>query len=185
MATKTAAATAVLFSVLALWVTGKVESASPAVDCTSVVLNLADCLSYVSNGSDVDKPEGTCCSGLKTVVKTNPECLCEGFKNSAQMGVSLNMTKALALPSACHVPAPPLSECGLSLAPNAAPPVAAATPPTTVVVSPSTPAAGSTESTGANEVAPVPPPESSGSTGLTTAIGAIFMAVLVASFSFF
>ncbi|PWA49827.1 xylogen protein 1 [Artemisia annua] len=60
---------------------------------------MADCLSYVTAGSTVKKPEGTCCSGLKTVLKTDDaECLCEAFKNSAQLaGVSLNVTKAMGL----------------------------------------------------------------------------------------
>ncbi|CAH1435583.1 unnamed protein product [Lactuca virosa] len=61
----------------------------------TVVIN---CLSYVTIGSTVKKPEGTCCSGLKSVLRTDALCLCEAFKNSAQLGTSLNATKSLALP---------------------------------------------------------------------------------------
>lgn len=84
---------------------------APAADCSSLVLNMADCLSYVTSGSTAQKPEGSCCSGLKTVLKTDAECLCEAFKNSAQLGVTLNVTKALALPAACRVSAPSVSKC--------------------------------------------------------------------------
>ncbi|KAF7130875.1 hypothetical protein RHSIM_Rhsim10G0056700 [Rhododendron simsii] len=84
----------------------------PAADCSSIILDMADCLSYVSGDATVKKPEGNCCSGLKKVLKTHAECLCEGFKNAAQFGVTLNMTRALDLPSACRVSAPPVSDCG-------------------------------------------------------------------------
>ncbi|KAK3414178.1 hypothetical protein EUGRSUZ_I02679 [Eucalyptus grandis] len=77
----------------------------PGVDCSTLVLNMADCLSFVSNGSTTEKPEGTCCSGLKTVLKADAECICEAFKSSAQLGVVLNVTKALSLPAACKVSA--------------------------------------------------------------------------------
>ncbi|XP_072056361.1 microtubule-destabilizing protein 60-like [Arachis hypogaea] len=73
---------------------------------------MADCLSFVTNGSTTTKPEGNCCSGLKSVLKTAPQCLCEAFKSSAQFGVVLNVTKALALPAACKVSAPSASNCG-------------------------------------------------------------------------
>nr|GMD46572.1 non-specific lipid-transfer protein-like protein At2g13820 [Ipomoea batatas] len=53
-----------------------------AVDCNSVILNLADCLTFFIDGSTEAKPLGSCCSGLKMVMKTNTECLCKGFKKS-------------------------------------------------------------------------------------------------------
>ena len=92
-------------------------SPSPGVDCTSLVMNMADCLSYVTNGSTETKPEDTCCSGLKTVLKADVDCLCEAFKSSAQFGVVLNITKAVALPTACHVSAPSVSNCGRQSSP--------------------------------------------------------------------
>ncbi|KAJ1434947.1 Bifunctional inhibitor/plant lipid transfer protein/seed storage helical domain [Sesbania bispinosa] len=82
---------------------------------------MADCLSFVTNGSTITKPEGTCCSGLKSVLKTAPSCLCEAFKSSSQFGVVLNVTKALSLPAACKVSAPSVTNCGLSETPAAAP----------------------------------------------------------------
>lgn len=84
---------------------------TPAVDCSTVVLNMVDCLSFVTSGSTVSKPEGSCCSGLKSVLKSNAECLCEAFKNSAQFGVSLNVTKAMTLPAVCKI-STPVNNCG-------------------------------------------------------------------------
>jgi len=84
---------------------------APSVDCSNLVLTMVDCLSFVTNGSAVTKPEGTCCSALKSVLKTAPECLCETFKNSAQYGVTLNVTKAATLPAACKVSAPSATKC--------------------------------------------------------------------------
>ncbi|KAM7470450.1 hypothetical protein LguiA_008633 [Lonicera macranthoides] len=140
----------------------------PAVDCTGVILNMADCLSFVSNDSKVDKPTALCCSGLKTVLKTNAECLCEGFKNSANFGIVLNITKALTLPSACHVKAPPFSKCGISLGPSAAP-----------VSSPT----ASAPSTGATEPTSAPPPGGSGSSELTVSLVFLLLNLIIASFS--
>ncbi|QHO58831.1 Non-specific lipid-transfer protein-like protein [Arachis hypogaea] len=68
---------------------------SPSVDCSNLVLTMADCSSFVTNGSSTTKPEGTCCSGLKT---------------------------ALALPSACGLSTSSATDyCRLSGAPAASP----------------------------------------------------------------
>ncbi|KAH8521621.1 hypothetical protein H0E87_002601 [Populus deltoides] len=99
-------------------------SSAPApssVDCTNLILSLSDCLSFVSNDSTAAKPEGKCCAGLKTVLSTKAECLCEAFKSSAQYGIVLNVTKALSLPSVCKIHAPPASNCGLAISPSGAP----------------------------------------------------------------
>ncbi|XP_034910739.1 non-specific lipid transfer protein GPI-anchored 31 isoform X1 [Populus alba] len=144
---------------------------APSVDCTTLVLSMADCLSFVSNDSTSKKPEGTCCSGLKTVLRTDAECLCEAFKSSAQFGVVLNVTKALALPSACKIQAPPAANCGLTTPSPAGAPVSAAAGPSVNGV--------------ANELAPAPSPGSSGSNGLFVSAGSLIVGHVVASFSGF
>lgn len=110
----------ILCVVVAIWAVDLAHGASsptqhapsPSVDCSSLVLTMADCLSFVTNDSTITKPEGTCCSGLKSVLKSAPSCLCEAFKSSAQFGVVLNVTKALTLPAACKVSAPSVTNCG-------------------------------------------------------------------------
>ncbi|RDX67677.1 Non-specific lipid-transfer protein-like protein, partial [Mucuna pruriens] len=100
---------------------GHSHAPAPSVDCTNLALTLVDCLSFVSNDSTVKKPEGKCCSALKSVLNTAPNCLCEVFNSSAQFGVSLNLTKALTLPAACKLSTPSLANCALSLSPAPAP----------------------------------------------------------------
>ncbi|XP_073065777.1 non-specific lipid transfer protein GPI-anchored 11-like isoform X2 [Primulina eburnea] len=146
-----------LFAVLFSVVCSEAQTAPPpAVDCTSLVLNMADCLSFVMAGSTLKKPEGTCCSGLKMVLKTDADCLCETFRNSAQLGVTLDVKKAFTLPDACHVSAPSVGNCGLSNDTASG----AAAPALSPSASPLSPSFGS--SLGANDVSPTPVPASSG-----------------------
>ncbi|XP_059653341.1 non-specific lipid transfer protein GPI-anchored 11 [Cornus florida] len=182
MAMKTMTA---LCFVLAILAVQNVESGTthhapaPSVDCSSLVLSMADCLTYVTNGSTATKPESSCCSGLKTVLKADAECLCEAFKSSAQLGVTLNVTKALALPSACHVSAPSVSNCGLSLS-GAAP---ASSP--SVALPPGSGAGVPTSAAGELAPAPAPATAGSGSSALVVSLGSLVSAFVVASFAFF
>nr|ACU17205.1 unknown [Glycine max] len=158
---------------------------APSVDCSNLVLTMADCLSLVTNGSTVTMPEGTCCSGLKSVLKTAPACLCEAFKSSAQFGVVLNVTKATTLPAACKVSAPSATNCGLSETPAAAP--AGGLSPQ---ASPSPQQAADASTNGpVNEVspAPAPAPAQGNTASALFPISAIslFVAILVATFSGF
>ncbi|XP_071698610.1 non-specific lipid transfer protein GPI-anchored 31-like isoform X1 [Rutidosis leptorrhynchoides] len=143
---------------------------APAADCSTVILSMADCLSYVTAGSTVQKPEGTCCSGLKTVLKTDAQCLCEAFKNSAQLGLQLNTTKALALPAACKIKAPSATNCGMSLGTATAPvqsPMASGMAPTMAAFGPSI------------AVAPTPASQGSGSSGLAMSTISVFLSLLL------
>ncbi|XP_028753154.1 non-specific lipid-transfer protein-like protein At5g64080 [Neltuma alba] len=149
------------------------DAQAPSVDCSNLVLTMADCLSFVSNGSTVNKPEGNCCSGLKTVLKTDAGCLCEAFRSSAQLGVVLNVTKAVTLPAACKVSAPSAANCALSETPAAAPgggltsPVSS--PPSGTSGGEAPEASGSGGET-ANEISPAPSP----SPGNTSAASSLF-----------
>ncbi|CAN7012262.1 unnamed protein product [Brassica rapa subsp. trilocularis] len=147
-----------------------------AVDCSSLILNMADCLSFVTNGSTVEKPEGTCCSGLKTVVRSGPECICEGFKNSASLGVTLDLAKAASLPSACKVAAPPSARCGLA--------VSASPPASSPEISPTAGAGAPSSSSEANAATPVPVPAGSSDASLVSVsfASALFIALISSSF---
>ncbi|XP_073030524.1 non-specific lipid transfer protein GPI-anchored 31-like isoform X2 [Primulina eburnea] len=145
---------------------------APAVDCSTLVLTMVDCLSFVTEGSKLTKPEGQCCSGLKNVLKTKAECLCETFRNSAQLGVKLNVSKAATLPAACSVSAPSISNCG-SLSPLA--------------ISPSSVAGAPATSIGVNAISPAPAPQNSGSSSYlpSTEIFVFGAVVFTASFAVF
>uniref|UniRef100_A0A7N0T190 Bifunctional inhibitor/plant lipid transfer protein/seed storage helical domain-containing protein n=1 Tax=Kalanchoe fedtschenkoi TaxID=63787 RepID=A0A7N0T190_KALFE len=195
---KTLAVTACLACiVLALLVADfPAAEAASGVDCSQVVLSLADCLAFVSEGSTLEKPVASCCSGLKTVLKASPDCL-----NSGQFGVKLNISKALSLPVVCNLNAPH-TNCGLAPAPKAASPVAPAphgAPPAHAPKSASAPepaaapgspaapapkeASAPSPSSGYEDV-PAPAPEKSGSTAISTSISLVIVALglFVASF---
>ncbi|XP_073030523.1 non-specific lipid transfer protein GPI-anchored 31-like isoform X1 [Primulina eburnea] len=154
---------------------------APAVDCSTLVLTMVDCLSFVTEGSKLTKPEGQCCSGLKNVLKTKAECLCETFRNSAQLGVKLNVSKAATLPAACSVSAPSISNCGLSIGSGAAP---ALSP---LAISPSSVAGAPATSIGVNAISPAPAPQNSGSSSYlpSTEIFVFGAVVFTASFAVF
>lgn len=46
-------------------------TAAPAVDFSTLIISMANCLTFVSSDSTTAKPEGSCCSGFKTVLKTD------------------------------------------------------------------------------------------------------------------
>ncbi|KAG6414908.1 hypothetical protein SASPL_122284 [Salvia splendens] len=175
----TLAATLTVFVLLAAACSAAKSAPAPAVDCSSLVLNMADCLTFVTAGSTAKKPEGTCCSGLKTVLKTDAECLCEAFRNSAQLGVTLNISKALTLPAACHVSAPSVSNCGLSIGSGSAPVLApSAAPPSNVAETPRS-------SIGASEGSPAPAPASTHSAASPLAASVSLLVLAAVSFALF
>ncbi|GLT60339.1 hypothetical protein SLA2020_331090 [Shorea laevis] len=84
--------------------------------CTSVIVSLSPCLNYVSGTSST--PSSSCCTQLASVVKSQPACLCSVLNGGASsVGVTINQTLALALPAACNVQTPPVSDCNAVDAP--------------------------------------------------------------------
>uniref|UniRef100_A0ACD5XD31 Uncharacterized protein n=1 Tax=Avena sativa TaxID=4498 RepID=A0ACD5XD31_AVESA len=106
-----------------------VASAKAQSGCTTVLIGLYPCLSYIS-GTDTT-PSKSCCSQLGSVVQSQPQCLCSALGGGSVGGMTINKTRALELPTACDVQTPPASKCngaGSVSAPGAA---AAAAAPTT------------------------------------------------------
>lgn len=83
----------------------------PALDCTGAMMNLSACLTYAEAGSNLTRPGKGCCRGLASVVDTEPVCLCQLICDNDVFGVEIDTTKALALPTACRVDAPPATLC--------------------------------------------------------------------------
>ncbi|KAK7318943.1 hypothetical protein RJT34_03652 [Clitoria ternatea] len=90
-------------------------------ECGDKVIGLASCLPYVSGDSKT--PTLDCCSGLKNVIDKSKKCLCILIKdrNEPDLGIAINVTLALHLPTACHTPTN-ITQCIdlLHLAPNSA-----------------------------------------------------------------
>ncbi|XP_027366918.1 non-specific lipid-transfer protein-like protein At2g13820 [Abrus precatorius] len=78
--------------------------------CTSVLVTLSPCLNYITGNSST--PSSGCCSQLASVVSSQPLCLCEVLNGGgSSLGININQTQALALPGACNVQTPPISQC--------------------------------------------------------------------------
>ncbi|XP_034686454.1 non-specific lipid-transfer protein-like protein At2g13820 isoform X2 [Vitis riparia] len=78
--------------------------------CTTVLIGMAPCLNYITGSSS--SPSSSCCSQLASVVQSQPRCLCVALNGGgAALGITINQTLALALPGACNVQTPPVSQC--------------------------------------------------------------------------
>lgn len=84
---------------------------APALDCFTYLLNLSDCLTFVEGGSNLTKPDPGCCPELANLVDTQPICLCQLLGDPGQVGISVDVNRALKLPSLCSVSTPPVSLC--------------------------------------------------------------------------
>ncbi|XP_076897049.1 non-specific lipid transfer protein GPI-anchored 5-like [Bidens hawaiensis] len=92
--------------------------------CTNVIISTSPCLNYITGNSTT--PSSGCCTQLDSVVKSQPQCLCEVLNGGgSSLGLNINQTQALELPKACNVQTPPTSQC------NAASPGGSPTTPST------------------------------------------------------
>ncbi|XP_066326223.1 non-specific lipid transfer protein GPI-anchored 5-like [Miscanthus floridulus] len=87
---------------------------SSSDDCTSALVSLSPCMDYIS-GNGTSAPSASCCSQLKSVVQSKPQCLCAALGSDGAStslgGVTIDRSRALALPAACNVQTPPASQC--------------------------------------------------------------------------
>ncbi|XP_009395675.2 non-specific lipid transfer protein GPI-anchored 5 [Musa acuminata AAA Group] len=121
--------------------------------CSSAIMSLSPCLDYITGNAST--PSSSCCSQLSSVVQSEPQCICtlisSGASSASSLGITVNQTQALALPSTCKVQIP-LSQCNVS-GPSASP----ATPSTSPsgVGSKSNPATSTDSSDGASAGVPL------------------------------
>lgn len=80
--------------------------------CMNSLLNMSDCLTYVTKGSTARRPDTPCCPELAGLVDSNPVCLCDLLSGAADSyGIAVDYARALALPGICRVATPPVSTC--------------------------------------------------------------------------
>lgn len=93
-----------------LCVFGNSDTEKDKEECTQSLIGLATCLPYVTANAPAPTPD--CCTGLKQVLKASKKCLCLLIKdrNDPDLGLNLNVTLALSLPSVCQAPAN-ISQC--------------------------------------------------------------------------
>ncbi|XP_060196752.1 non-specific lipid transfer protein GPI-anchored 14 [Lycium barbarum] len=91
-------------------------------ECANQLVGLATCLPYASGQAKAPTPD--CCTGLKEVLDKSKKCLCILVKDrdDPSLGLKINATRALSLPTLCHSPpdVANISKCLdlLHLAPN-------------------------------------------------------------------
>lgn len=92
---------------------GSEPASAPGPDCMTAVLNASDCLGYVTPGSKERRPDKACCPELAALVDSQPVCLCQLLNGqaAAAYGISIDTARALGLPKACRVDAPPPTLC--------------------------------------------------------------------------
>uniref|UniRef100_A0A2P2J9S4 Non-specific lipid transfer protein A n=1 Tax=Rhizophora mucronata TaxID=61149 RepID=A0A2P2J9S4_RHIMU len=100
-----------------LWTETAAQSTS---GCTNTLISMSPCLNYITGNSST--PSSQCCSQLANVVRSSPQCLCEVLNGGgSSLGININQTKALALPTACNVQTPPISRCNAAASPAGSP----------------------------------------------------------------
>ncbi|KAJ6817002.1 non-specific lipid-transfer protein-like protein [Iris pallida] len=120
-----------IIAIIVLW-----AGASAQSDCTTALISLSPCLNYVS-GND-STPSSSCCSQLANVVRSQPRCLCTIVNGGgSSLGITINQTRALALPGACKVQTPPVSRCNAGGAGPSASPMSPRSPSTPGAAAPS------------------------------------------------
>ncbi|XP_073223169.1 non-specific lipid transfer protein GPI-anchored 5-like isoform X1 [Cicer arietinum] len=98
--------------ILSLFCAGAVAQSG----CTNVLENLSPCLNYITGSAT--NPSSGCCTQFSGVVKSSPQCLCQILNGGASsLGINVNRTQALALPTACKVQTPPSTQCNAADSP--------------------------------------------------------------------
>ena len=78
--------------------------------CMPELVSLSPCMGYMSG--DATAPGEPCCAAVSGVLRSSPRCLCAVLGGTAAtLGVALDGARALQMPAACRVQAPPASQC--------------------------------------------------------------------------
>ncbi|XP_073135487.1 non-specific lipid transfer protein GPI-anchored 5-like [Henckelia pumila] len=119
---------------------------SQSDDCTKVIISMSPCLNYIT-GNSSSVPSVACCTQLDTVVRTQPQCLCQVLNGGgSNMGLNINQTQALELPKTCKVQTQPVSRCNAN-AGSPSTPNSPKTNPSSGGISRTVPSAGDAAST--------------------------------------
>jgi hypothetical protein len=80
-------------------------------ECADQLVVLAPCLQYVQGQARSPAPD--CCGGLHQMLGKSPKCLCVLVKDKddPNLGIKINATLALSLPSVCGATHANVSHC--------------------------------------------------------------------------
>ncbi|CAM0876804.1 unnamed protein product [Alopecurus aequalis] len=119
---------AVAAAMLACQCAGQGQGPAPAPNpagsggsgCMPELVSLSPCMGYMSGNATA--PGEPCCSAVSGMLSASPRCLCMVLGGTAAtLGVALDGARALQLPAACRVQAPPASQCDSMGAPMSSP----------------------------------------------------------------
>lgn len=88
-------------------------SQDAAQDCVELSELMIDCLDFVMMPREMIEPLPSCCSSVSKVIQINPICICSSMEEAINMGLILNITAALELPTVCSIEVPPKARCSL------------------------------------------------------------------------
>ncbi|XP_044378937.1 non-specific lipid transfer protein GPI-anchored 5-like [Triticum aestivum] len=78
--------------------------------CMPELVSLSPCMGYMSGNATA--PGEPCCAAVSGVLRSSPRCLCAVLGGTAAtLGVAVDGARALQMPAACKVQAPPASQC--------------------------------------------------------------------------
>ncbi|KAK4786104.1 hypothetical protein SAY86_002793 [Trapa natans] len=102
----TVAGAVFLVSILALVELSASDFAQDKAECMTSLLGLSPCLNYVSGENGAKAPTPDCCKGFRQVLSKSFKCVCVLIKdrNEPSIGITINTTLALGLPSVCQYP---------------------------------------------------------------------------------
>ncbi|KAE8797682.1 xylogen-like protein 11 [Hordeum vulgare] len=118
---------AVAAALLACRCTAQAQAPAPAPSgggggsgCMPELVSLSPCMGYMSGNATA--PGEPCCAAVSGVLRSSPRCLCAVLGGTAAtLGVALDGARALQMPAACRVQAPPASQCDAMGAPMSSP----------------------------------------------------------------
>ncbi|KAL4603935.1 hypothetical protein ACB092_10G159300 [Castanea dentata] len=149
-------------------------SESPYGDCSGLIWDLVDCMSFLSDESDVTKPGPECCTAFELTMNTDASCIIEAIKITPSYDINLNVSRVLMMSEVCRDVKPPMTPSKSS---SPAPKSSAKS--TRVTPSSKTPLPTSSSSTGGR--VPAPSPLSHSGTYSTTVSFGVLVSMLIAS----
>ncbi|XP_059064654.1 non-specific lipid transfer protein GPI-anchored 15 isoform X1 [Cryptomeria japonica] len=85
--------------------------AAQSSGCGTSLATLSPCMGYITSNVTTSLPPQSCCTALSSVVQSNAVCLCQLLTTNSPLGFPINQTQALALPGACKITSPALTQC--------------------------------------------------------------------------
>ncbi|XP_030945545.1 non-specific lipid-transfer protein-like protein At2g13820 isoform X1 [Quercus lobata] len=85
-------------------------SESPYGGCSDLIWDLVDCMSYLSDESEMTKPGPDCCTAFELTMNIDASCIIEATKIAPSYDINLNVTRVMMMPEVCRdVSLPPES----------------------------------------------------------------------------